>query len=135
MITECFVDGSYRKNGSACAVVIYRNRQEVFRTVKPVMASNSITPECEAILLAINLCYISNYTMPTIYTDSKVLCDQFKLRVNIHSKDIFFYISTLWEMEKTHPFILQFVKRDKVFVPDDMCKKFIDHQYRKFTGV
>ena len=128
MITECYTDGSFRKLGSAAAVVIYQNGKEVFRTVKPVIANNSIIPEAEAIVLAVGLCHIANYTRPLILTDSQVLYEQFYRTKNVNSPNVFPYISTLWEMERVFPFSIQFVKRDKVFVPHDICHKFIIQQ-------
>ncbi len=132
MLTEVFTDGSYRKLGSAAAVVIYQNGKEVFRTVKPVVANNSMIAESEAIILAVNLCYIANFPKPTIYTDSQVLFEQFYRKKNVNSLNVFPFISTLWQMEKVYAFSLQFVKRDKVYIPHDICHKFILEQHEMY---
>lgn len=134
MITECFVDGSFRKAGAAAGVIIYQNNKEVMRTVKPVITNNSIIPECEAILLAINLCFAADYKMPSIITDSQVLYEQFLRKRNIRSREVFFYVSTMWEMQKAYAFTIQFAKRDKLFVPDDLCAKYIAERASQFES-
>jgi ribonuclease HI len=131
MITHCFVDGSFRPTGTAAAVVIYRDKKEVFRTVKPVAAGSSMAAECEAVILAVNLCYICNYAMPIIYSDSKTLYDQFDHRRKVKNKNLALYIYALREMEKVFPFQLRHVKRADVFIPDELCKNFLAdaHQF------
>lgn len=131
MITHCFVDGSFRPTGAAAAVVIYRNKREVFRTVKPVAAGSSMAAECEAVILAVNLCYVCNYSMPIIYTDSKTLFDQFDHRRKVKNKNLSLYIYALREMEKVFPFQLRNVRRSDVFIPDELCKNFLEdaHQF------
>lgn len=125
MITECYVDGSFRPNGSAAAIVIYRNNKELFRSVKPVPAQSSMASECEAVMYAVTVCYACNWVQPTIYTDSKTLFDHFKGNTNLKNKTMAYYIFALKELEKRFAYTLKYVKRSEVFIPDDMCKNFI----------
>lgn len=131
MITECYVDGSFRPAGSAAAIVIYRNNKEVLRSVKPVPAQSSMAAECEAVMAAVTICYACNFVQPTIYTDSQTLYDHFKGNTNLKNKVMAHYIFALKELEKRFGFTLKSVKREDVFIPDDMCKNFIldAHQY------
>lgn len=135
MITQCFVDGSYRPHGAAAAVIIYRNRKEVFRTVKPVPSNSSMAAECEAVLLAVNLCYINNYVQPVIFSDSKTLCDQFYGRTRIRNKNLAYYIFALKEIERRFPFQLKHVKRDDVYIPDQICKNWLEDAHKYFTDL
>lgn len=125
MITECYVDGSFKPSGSAAAVIIYRNKKEVYKTVKPLASQSSMASEAEAIILAVNLCWISDFVQPTIYTDSESVFKPFYEYSKIRNKNLAHYIYALKEMEKRFPFTLRKVKRADVFVPDDMCRTFI----------
>lgn len=131
MITHCYVDGSFRATGAAAAVVIYQNKREIFRTVKPVAAASSMAAECEAVTLAVNLFYVCNYPMPIIYTDSETLHKKFDKRERVTNKNLALYVYALREMEKVFPFQLKFVKRSEVYIPDQLCKNFLQdaHQF------
>lgn len=136
MSTKVYVDGSYRPEGAAACVVIYYRNEEVFRTVKPLphSAASSSVAEAEAILLAVNMCWIGGYKMPIIYTDAEFFCQQFWGATGIKSKDLFYYIDALKEIETKFGFILNPVKRKDVFVPDDICKTWlttVDRKYKK----
>lgn len=122
---ECYVDGSYRPEGSAAAVVIYRYRKEVLTTVKPVPSQSSMAAECEAVMMAVMLCHSHNYPHPTIYTDSKNLYDHFNGKTKVKNKNMAFYIFALKQLEKNFPFILERVSRKDVAEPDALCKNFI----------
>lgn len=125
MITEVYVDGSFKPAGSAAAVVIYQNKKEVYKTVKPLASQSSMASEAEAVLLGVNLCWVSNMVQPTIYTDSESIFNPFYNYSKIKNKNLAHYIYALKEMQKRFPFTLKKVKRNDVFVPDDMCRTFI----------
>lgn len=133
MITECYVDGSYRPDGSAAAIVVYRNRKEVLRSVKPVPAQSSMASECEAVMYALSICYACNWVQPTIYTDSKTLHDHYKGHTKIGNKTLGHYVFALKEIERVFGFTLVNVRRSDVFVPDDMCKQFIADAHRFYV--
>lgn len=126
MITKCYVDGSFRPQGSAAAIVIYQNQNEILRLVKPVAAQSSMAAECEAVLLGLLICYSRNFPQPTIYTDSKTLYNHYKGNARIKNKTMAQYIYAMQRLEKIYPFQLINVKRSGVFIPDDMCKNFIE---------
>jgi len=134
MFVEAFVDGSYRPEGSAAAIVLYVDQEEVFSSCKPVVANNSSTPELEAILFAVNICFNSLYPSPTIYTDSKVACQQFSKKSGISKRETLLYMDCLWEIHKIYPFQIKYTQRINVTVPNKMCKNFllsIDKKYKK----
>lgn len=132
---EAYVDGSYRPLGSAAAVVLYENRKEIFKTVKPLTASSSLAAECDAVMMAANLCWISNYVQPTIYTDSSSVYLAFYDHVKIRNKNLSACIYALKEIEKRFPFTIRQVKRRDVFVPDDMCSRFITDAHKYYQKV
>lgn len=127
---EVYVDGSHRPEASCAAVVMYKFRKEEFRTVKPVQTNSNVAAEAEAILLGVTLSMAMGSTNPTIYSDSQVIVDQFYRKRNVRSRSSLQYLVSLWEMQKIYPFILKFVPRREVFVPDSMCDAWIKN-YKK----
>ncbi|MFT6783653.1 MAG: hypothetical protein ACJA1A_003594 [Saprospiraceae bacterium] len=133
MYVEAYVDGSYRPQGSAAAIIIYEGGEEVYSSCKPVIANNSSTPELEAILLAVNVCFSMLYPSPVIFTDSKVSEQQFYHKSGISERETLMYMDCLWEIHKIYPFQIKYTKRINVTVPDRMCKEFllsIDKKYK-----
>lgn len=133
MLVEIFVDGASRGNGvngqvgeAACAVVIYKNKKELVRYARGLGRRSNNAAEYEAILCALQICVMSDFKDPVIYSDSAVAVKQINSEWVCKSRDLLPYLLSVQEIKEEYRFYLRQVPRRYVWQPNDLCQQFLD---------
>jgi ribonuclease HI len=137
MLIEVFIDGASRDKGSgdrrsACAVVIYNKKKEIARFSRLLGDRDHNQAEYEALTTALTMLMMSEYKNPVIYSDSAVVVNQVNGKWAVKSEKLYPYWLTILEIQKEYGFKLVQVKRDKVFIPDDLCNNMLDFLQEEF---
>ena len=133
MFIEVFIDGSARNNGapdrrleSACACVIYENRQEKVRYARGLGSVSNNAAEYEALIAALLICSMSDFKDPKIYSDSAVVVNHVNHIWHCRSADLMPLLMSVKLIQKDYPFKLIQVPRSRVWLPDRLCNEFLD---------
>ena len=132
MLIECFVDGSSRGQGqqdigsASCALVIYRNRKEIFRFSRCLGSKTNNEAEYEAVIHAVLVCAAQNLPTPVVYSDSAVVVNTFN-DTWVPNKDYLPYYLTLKALDEEYGFKLVQVKRRWVTVADKDARHALDN--------
>lgn len=133
MHIEVFIDGACRNNGitdkansAACAVIIFKNRQEVVRFARGLGNRSNNAAEYEALIAALLICSMSEFKDPKIYSDSAVVVNQVNGRWECRAEELFPLWMTVKIIQEEYAFQLIQVPRNYVKHADALCDNFLD---------
>ncbi len=133
MIIECFVDGAARGQGSkgatgdaACGVVIFKNRKKIAQFARGLGKRTNNEAEYEAVLHALLMCAMADWSDPIIYSDSAVVVNHIKGKWKCNSPDLLPLLESIRSIQKEFNFRVVQVDRSWVRVADTAANAFLD---------
>lgn len=134
MFIQCFIDGACRNQGTnlarraAAAVVIFKSGKEIVRFARGLGDRSNNEAEYEALINALLILTMQDLPAPTIYSDSAVVVNHTTGRWECKSESLLPYYMTVQEIRNEYSFNIIQVPRSKVFLPDELCNRFLDEQ-------
>ncbi len=131
---QCFIDGASRKPfnsdemKAACATVIFKSGKEIVRFVRGLGNRTNNEAEYEALITTLLICSMWELPAPTIYSDSEIVVKYTNNKWECRNKILLPYYMTVRDLQTSYSFQIKQVPRKKVFLPDDLCNKFLDQQ-------
>jgi ribonuclease HI len=130
---EVFIDGASRGQGkvtlgeAACAAVVFDKKKPTAQYARGLGQRTNNEAEYEALLTALLMCVMSDYSDPIIYSDSAVVVNQVNgVWACRHKRLIPLWLSVK-EIQQEYRFRLVQVDRTKVAVADRLANKFLNN--------
>lgn len=132
MLVEVFVDGGCRGNGqrktgeSACAAVIYKNRQKIAQFARGLGKRTNNEAEYEGIITGLLMCSMAELYDPIIYSDSAVAVNHINGKWFCSDNAMLPLLLSVRQIQEEFRFRVMQVPRNLVWEPDGLCNKFLD---------
>lgn len=128
---EIFIDGAARNNGThkvnaACAVVVFEKKKPIIHYCRGSTAITNNEAEYEALLVALELCILSPYVSPIIYSDSAVVVNQVNGIWRCTKPRLLTLLLSVRIIQADYSFKLVHVNRKEVAVADELANKYLD---------